>query len=121
MNRGSIAIENDKVTVTFVDGTVWLSQHQIASLFDVFASKISSNIRSILKNEQLRESDVCYTYRFDGGSIDLYNLEMILALAFRVGSYKAEVLRRWILEQIAVKRGDNAPIFLNFKSGAVVN
>ncbi len=122
MNRGSITIIGDHVSVKFVNGTIWLSQHQIATLFDVVVGKIRSNIRSIINSDQLRERDVCYNYRFDGGSIDLYNFEMILALAFRIGSPKSKQLRQWAISRITTKHRDNKAIYLQFnQNNNIVN
>lgn len=103
MERGDITIENNAVQITFTEGTVWLSQHQIANLFDCFYSKISANSRSILKNGILREAEVMKTHRFDGGSVDLYNLEMITALAFHIDTPNAKVFRGWAMKRLAAK------------------
>lgn len=100
MNTASIIIENGYVTVHPVKGAVWLTQHQIADLFGVFVSAVNANIRSILKSEVLREEQVCRRETTGNGSIStLYNLEMIMALAFRLKSRKAEQFRRWIIRQ----------------------
>jgi len=103
MERGEIIIGEKKITIVPVNGTVWLSDWEIAQLFEVFQAKISSNIRSILKSGVLRAEDVFYCYHYENGNcVDLYNLEMITALAFRIHSYKAELFRKWLMKQ-AVK------------------
>ena len=99
MNNESITIEKGRVTIRPRQGTVWLTQHQIADLFGVFVSAVNSNIRSILKNGVLREEKVCFREATAGGGRTLYNLEMITALAFRLKSLKAEQYRQWIIEQ----------------------
>ena len=100
MKRGEIIISEKKITIVPVNGTVWLSDWQIAQLFEVFVSKVSSNIRSILKTEVLDERTVCQTYYYkDGGSVEQYNLGMITALAFRIKSYKAEIFRGWLMKK----------------------
>lgn len=96
----SITIEDGRVTIRPVEGNVWLTQHQIAILFDVFVSAVGSNIRSILKSEVLREDEVCCHQKTpNGGIMTLYNLEMITALAFRLNSRPAQQFRRWIVRQ----------------------
>jgi hypothetical protein len=103
MERGEIIISEKKMTIVPVNGTVWLSDWQIAQLFEVFQSKISSSIRSILKSGVLRAEDVFYCHHYENGNcVDLYNLEMITALAFRIQSYKTDLFRKWIVKQ-AVK------------------
>jgi len=100
MNTTSITIEEGRVIIRQENGGVWLTQHQIADLFEVFVSAVNSNIRSILKNEILKEESVSHT-RKNGKdkTVTVYNLEMITALAFRFKSRKAEQYRRWITEQ----------------------
>jgi hypothetical protein len=51
MERGKIKIENNTVHIKLHQGTVWLTQHQIADLFGVFVAAVNSNIRTILKSE----------------------------------------------------------------------
>jgi len=100
MNTTSIMIEKGRVTIRPVAGEIWLSQHEIADIFDVFVSAINSNIRSILKSEILQEETVCRRKDNGNGSIlTLYSLEMITALAFRLKSRQAQYFREWITEQ----------------------
>lgn len=99
MNNASITIEKGRVTIRPQQGTVWFTQHQIADLFGVFVSAVNSNIRSILKNEVLREEEVCHHETTATGGRTLYNLEMIIALAFRLKSLKAAQFRKWMIEQ----------------------
>ena len=100
MEQGSISIVNGKVVITPSDGTVWLTQHQIADLFECFVAKVSSNIRSILKADILDERKVCRLHRYDNdNSVELYNLEMITALAFRIGTHNAKVFREWLMRK----------------------
>jgi Virulence protein len=100
MNTASIIIENGQVMIRPTADKVWLTQHQIANLFGVFVSAVGSNIRSILKSEVLRENEVCRRQEKGNGSfIEVYNLEMITVLAFRLKSEKARQYRRWLTEQ----------------------
>lgn len=100
MITSPITIDEGQVTILPVAGGVWMTQHQIADLFGVFVSAIGSNIRSILKNEVLCEEKVCrHEKTKSGGTMTLYDLEMITALAFRIKSHKVEQFRRWIIEQ----------------------
>ncbi|MCK9502013.1 MAG: protein-tyrosine kinase [Lascolabacillus sp.] len=100
MNTTSIKIEEGRVTIRLKAGNVWLTQHEIADIFDVFISAINSNIRSILKSEILQEETVCRRKDKGNGSIlTLYNLEMITALAFRLKSRQAQCFREWITSQ----------------------
>jgi hypothetical protein len=100
MKRGEIAISESGVNIIHANGTVWLSEYEIARLFEVFVAKVSSNIRAILKSDVLIERDVCYCYYYaNGGSVDLYNLEMITALAFRIHSRNTDLFRKWLMKR----------------------
>jgi hypothetical protein len=100
MDTTPITIENGQVTIRPAEGNVWLTRHQIADLFNVFVSAVTGNIRSILKNDVLREEKICCQKKAGNGSIMiLYNLEMITALAFHLKSCEAEQYRRWIIRQ----------------------
>jgi len=99
MNTTSITIEEGRVTIRPTVGGVWLTRYEIADIFGVFISAINSNIRSILKSEILRESEVCRRRENGNGFVEVYNLEMITALAFRLKSRRAQYFREWITEQ----------------------
>ena len=96
----SITIEDGRVTIRPARDGVWLTEHEIARLFDVLVSAVGSNIRSILKSEVLREAEVCrHQKTSNGGIMTLYNMEMITALAFRLKSRQAQQFRRWMVGQ----------------------
>jgi hypothetical protein len=118
MKRGKIIISEKKITIVPVNGTVWLSDWQITQLFEVYQAKISSNIRSILKSGILRADEVCYCYHYaNGNNVDLYNLEMITALAFRIHSPKADLFRKWLMKQ-AVKQ---SPVFIGWGNEQMIS
>lgn len=106
MKTGTITINENGVEINAVNNTVWLTQHQIAALFGygVFVSTINNNIRSILKAGVLREADVCKTIPTGNNStVEVYNLEMIAALAFHVRSKNTEIFRDWFIQQATKK------------------
>ncbi|MDR2406725.1 MAG: hypothetical protein LBE13_01225 [Bacteroidales bacterium] len=118
MKRGEIIISEKKITIVPANGTVWLSDWQIAQLFEVYQVKINSNIRSILKSGVLRAEDVYYCYHYENGNcVDLYNLEMITALAFRIHSPKADLFRKWVMKQ-AVKQ---PPVFIGWGNEQMIS
>jgi len=101
MDRGQISIEEGWVVLTpAFNGEIWMTKHEIARLFGCFVAKVVSNIPVILKSGVLDERRVCRFLRYkDGGGVELYNLEMITALAFRIGTRNAEIFRRWLIER----------------------
>lgn len=68
MTTQPITIENDRVTIRPTDGSVWLTQHQIADLFCVFVSTVGANIRSIRKSGVLPEDRVVRRTRCRAGT-----------------------------------------------------
>ncbi|GAB6012462.1 hypothetical protein [Viscerimonas tarda] len=45
MKRGGITISENGVNITAENGTVWMSEYEIARLFEVFVAKVSSNMK----------------------------------------------------------------------------
>lgn len=100
MKNGAIEIKQNSVYITPVSGTVWLSQYQIADLFETTVSSVGSNIRSIFKSDVLRDDKVSRTRNTDnGGLLIVYNLELITALAFRIRTRNTEIFRNWLLRR----------------------
>jgi hypothetical protein len=100
MNTIPITIEEGRVTIRPQAGEIWITQHQIARLFCVFAGAVGSNVRSILKSGVLCEDEVCrHQTTPSGGVMTLYNMEMITALAFRLQSREAQQFRWWLIRQ----------------------
>ena len=73
--------------VTVPTAPVWMTQFEIADLFGVFSCNIRKMIQAIYKNKELNETDTMkYIKQTDGISYDVYNFEMIIAIAFRICS-----------------------------------
>ena len=123
MNFGDIKIVDGRVFINPASSTVWLTQHQIANLFECFVGKVNANIRAILKSGILDESKVCRTYRYqNGNSTELYNLEMITALAFRIRSHNSDLFRQWLMKKAARQTGNKEfPIFITWTDTAFLN
>src|SRR3990167_8668582 len=83
--------------------TIWLSQDQVASLFDVQKAAISKHISNIFKTGELkRQATVSKmeTVQKEGDrsvkrSINFYNLDLVLSIGYRVNSKKATHFRQW--------------------------
>ena len=97
------------VNVSPDDDTVWLNREQLSKLFDRDVKTIGKHINNIL-NEELDKSVVAFfaTTASDGKTYNVayYNLDMILAVGYRVNSKKGIEFRRWansILKQYLLK------------------
>lgn len=100
MKKEIIRIENGIVSVP-VSSEIWMTQHQLADLFQCFVGKINANVRAILKTGVFYESDVCRIYNYQNdSSVEQYSLEIIIALAFRIKPENAEMFRSWLTKKI---------------------
>lgn len=102
---GELEIE---VSVSPDEDTVWLTQEQIAKLFNKGRSTITEHIANIYKDEELEE---CGTVGFSdiansNKPVKVYNLDVIILVGYRVKSKRGIVFRKWansILKQYMLK------------------
>ena len=113
---------NSKINLTVEDGTIWLTQLQIAELFQTTKQTISKNIKNILEDGELDEKVVInYQFtatnqseiddRFPKRKVAYYNLDMILAIGYRVQSprgiqfrkYASTVLKEYFIKGFAME------------------
>lgn len=120
MKREIITIgENGKVHIPTTP--VWMSACEIADLFGVFSGKINSHIKSIFKEGLFREDEVMCTLFSKGGAVDLYNLEMITMLSFRLASTEAKNFRKWIIGRVTEEKRTSPPLLMCYTKGGWYN
>ena len=90
------------VKVSPNEDTVWLSQSDMARLFDVSKDNIGLHIKNILNDDELDESttEESSVVQIEGNRkvirrIKIYNLDMIIAVGYRVNSKRGTMFRRW--------------------------
>ena len=104
----------DGIEVRVQDGTVWLSQKLIASLFDTQIPNVNMHITSIIEEAEIEETATIKDFlivqnegsRVVNRNVKHYNLDMIIAVGYRVNSEKATEFRRWatvVLRQFALR------------------
>lgn len=118
MNRGIITI-NETGIVTMPKAPVWMIKFEIADLFGVFSCDIRKAIRVIYKNKELNEADTMrYIRHPDGISYDVYNFEMVIAVAFRICSRESILFRRFVINEIcATKKESPVTLFVSYGKG----
>jgi hypothetical protein len=92
-----------EITLRAKDQTVWLSQREIAELFDVSTDNIGLHLKNIFDDGELRReatTEESSVVQMEGGRevqrpLTLYNLDAILAVGFRVRSVRGVQFRRW--------------------------
>lgn len=118
MDREIITISEAGV-VTIPTTPVWMTQFEIADLFGVFSCDVRKAIHSIYKHKELDEVETRkYVRQPDGISYDVYNLEMIIAIAFRVCSKESALFRRFVINEISItKRETPITLFVSCDRG----
>ena len=100
----SLPDEDGKVQVVIKDETIWCTQKAMAELFGIDKSGISRHIANIFKDEELQQDTTVakiatVVNRGIRGEVeelvDFYNLDMIIAVGYRVSSPKATKFRQW--------------------------
>lgn len=100
MDRGIITI-TENGAVTMPTASVWMTQQEMCDAFNVFGCYIRKAIAAIYKNRELSEEETVRHVRQDNGiSYDVYSLEMVIAVAFRLQSREAMAFRKFIMERL---------------------
>lgn len=111
-NKGKIEIYKNKkgieLKVHLKNETIWLSLNQIAELFNTDKSGISRHISNIYKSEELNKNSTVAkiaTVQKEGKrkverEIEYYNLDVIIAVGYRVNSKQATQFRKWATETL---------------------
>ena len=94
-----------KIDVRIQDDTVWLTQQQMAELYQSSKSNVSEHIKHIFEDGELAEEAVVRKIRTtasDGKnySVTYYNLDMIISLGYRIKSIVATRFRKWATERL---------------------
>ncbi len=94
-----------KLNVFIEDETIWLSQKLMAELFEVDVRTISEHIQNIYKTQELSKNQVFRNFRItarDGKNYNTgyYNLDMIIAVGYRVNSKIATQFRIWATQRL---------------------
>jgi len=98
-----------RIQCSFEDESIWLTQAQIAELFQTTSQNITQHIRSIYDENELDETATCKSYlqvRVEGArqvkrQLNHYSLPLILAVGFRVRSKRGTQFRQWANERLS--------------------
>ena len=111
MKNEIVIFENQdvKLEVNMQDETVWLSQSQMGILFGKSKSTINEHIKNIYKDNELKEKETIRKFgnsEFSDKPTNLYNLDMIISVGYRVKSKQGIIFRKWankILKDYMIK------------------
>ena len=100
-----ILFENQgvKLEVNMKDETVWLTQIQMAELFDSSRTNIIEHINNIYSDGELDKESTCQYFRqvrkegkrYVARNIPFYNLDVIISVGYRVNSKRGIIFRKW--------------------------
>ena len=104
----SVGNQQDSIEMRYEDENIWLIQKMMATLYDVDVRTINEHIKKIYSDSELEEDSTIRKFRIvqTEGSRQVtrdtkhYNLQMIIAVGFKVNSERAVQFRKWV-NQIA--------------------
>ena len=106
--------EQGNVSLPTDIGTTAMTEWEICGLFGVSAPTVRAGLRTLCKSGLLRVHDIKRTIRLsDKCSAEVYDLETITALAFRIHSFGAAKLRKALLERIVYGRKERQVLWVS--------
>ena len=121
MERAIITI-NESGRVNIPSGNVWTSEMELVELFGVIAPTLRAAIKAIYKSGTLCPVS---TQRCDLATAKswatFYNLEVVIALAFRLNTYEASRIRQRVLESLCQRKENGINLLISLESEALMN
>ena len=117
MERAIITISESGI-VNIPSDNVWMSEMELVELFGVIAPTLRVAIKAIYKSGTLcpvttQRCDLATTKRW----ATLYNLEVVIALAFRLNTYEASKIREKVLDSLCQRKENGVSILLSLGNG----
>ena len=112
MKRVIVTIsESGRVNIPI--GNVWMSEMELVELFGVLAPTLRATIKAIYKSEMLcpAATQRCDTI-IPTSWTTFYNLEVVIALAFRLNTYEASRIRQKVLESLCQRKESGYSLFI---------
>ena len=121
MVRAIITI-SESGRVNIPSGNVWMSEMELVELFGVIAPTLRAAIKAIYKSETLCSIT---TQRCDLATpaswATFYNLEVVIALAFRLNTYEASRIRQKVLESLCQRKENGINLLISLGREATMN
>ena len=128
MKRNIIKIEGKSVIVTTaptgnyignkLGNGIWMTVWEIADIFNVSGTAVVSAIKAIRKADILNDYEVCkYICLDNGNTADVYSLEMIIPIAFRLNTYYTDIFRKWIINKVHEKKTSERQFYIHIPNG----
>ena len=128
MKRNIIKIEGKAVIVTtaltgnYIGNElgirIWMTVWEIAEAFNVSGTAVVSAIKAIRKTDILNDYEVCkYIHMDNGNTADVYSLEMMIPIAFRLNTYYTDIFRKWIVSKVYEKKTSERQFYIHIPNG----
>ena len=87
--------------LTIPSGEIWMSEPELVDLFGVFIPKLRNAIKALYKEELVRPYEAERTIKVQRNQyLIVYNMEVVLLLAFRLNTYQTKAVRKELIERI---------------------
>lgn len=108
MDRGIITI-SENGTVILPTAPIWMTQQEMCDAFNVFGCDIRKAVHAIYKNMELSEEEETMRHVRQDGKIcyDVYSLEMVIAIAFKLRTKECMAFRRFIMDKLCSANSGN--------------
>lgn len=96
----STGASNEKYEIRYEDENIWMSQKMLAQVYGIEVNSINYHIKKIFLDAELDEASVIRKIRITGSdgksyAVNHYNLQVIIALGFKIDNEKAIAFRKW--------------------------
>lgn len=116
IERGIITI-TENGAVAMPTAPVWMTQQEMSDAFNVFGCDIRKAIHSIYKNMELLESETKRYIKQDNGiNYDVYSLEMVIAVSFKLRSRESVAFRRFIMGRLTMNNRQSVNLFFSLST-----
>ena len=116
MERGIITI-TENGAVAMPTAPVWMTQQEMSDAFNVFGCYVRKAIHSIYKNMELLESETKRYIKQDNGiNYDVYSLEMVIAVSFKLRSRESVAFRRFIMGRLTMNNRQSVNLFFSLST-----
>ena len=111
MNRGVITI-SESGTVSMPTDTVWMTMQEIADMYNVFGCYVR---KAVFKDGILKEQGVRrHVRKNDRISYDVYSLELVIAVAFRIDSIESRAFREFTMQSVIGRKTSHTKLVCIF-------
>lgn len=105
MKRQVITIQEDMIIYAPHHGEVWMTVWEIAELLNVTGTAVKNTIKRIWKQSRLKDFQHSQYIKLENGySANVYDMEVIIAIALQMDTYQALLFRQWLISKVVNRK-----------------